>query len=331
MKLAFPGLLWVALPAPAQHSMAISGEAIWACLWYSVCSSLMLILNKLAVTYIPLPSFVTFVQLASCSAFIWCLPYINGTVVDKIEWVKVKPYLIYVASFSAGIYTNMKALETSNVDTVIVFRCCTPLVVSFLDFLFLGREFPNLRSIAALVALLVGAFNYVTSDSAFMLDGLSAYFWVSIYFCLLCFSMAYGKQVTDAVPMNTMWGPALYSNFLSIPPTILFGLMGNEQAKFAVMPWNLYALFMLLLSCVMGIGISYTGWAARKLVSATTYTLVGVMNKMATVTINVLIWDQHASMQGLFWLVLCIVAGTFYQQAPMRAVPAAAAEAALPK
>lgn len=238
--------------------------------------------------------------------------------VDAIEWSKVKPYLIYVASFSAGIYTNMKALESSNVDTVIVFRCCTPLVVSFLDYLFLNRELPNFRSLSALVVLLIGAVGYVSSDSAFKMDGYAAYFWVTVYFFLLCFSMAYGKQVTDSVPMNTMWGPALYSNFLSIPPTLLFGVMANEQAKVENVVFSNKALLFLFFSCAMGIGISYTGWAARKLVSATTYTLVGVMNKMATVTINVLIWDQHASSVGLFWLVICIIAGTMYQQAPMR-------------
>ena len=37
------------------------------------------------------------------------------------------------------------------------------------------------------------------------------------------------------------------------------------------------------LSCVFGIAIGYTGWAARDMVSATTYTLVGVVNKLISV------------------------------------------------
>lgn len=297
----------------------INPEIAIALLSYSACSSLMLIANKLAITSIPLPSLVTLVQLISCTAFIFALSARHPALVDKIEWVKVKPYLVYVASFSAGIYCNMKALEKSNVDTVIVFRCCTPLVVALMDSMFLGRELPNLRSCASLVLLMVGATGYVMSDSAFRMDGLAAYFWVTMYFFLLCFSMTYGKLVTDATPMRSMWGPALYSNLLSIPPTMLFGVVSHEWRNARGLEWTSGGAASLFASCILGIGISYTGWAARSMVSATTYTLVGVMNKMVTVAVNVLIWDQHASSTGLCWLSLCIGAGTIYQQAPMRA------------
>ena len=237
---------------------------------------------------------------------------------DRIEWSKVKPYIVYVLSFSAGIYTNMKALESSNVDTVIVFRCCTPLMVSLGDYFFLNRELPSMRSTAALVLLMGGATGYVMADNAFRLDGATAYFWVSIYFFLLCFSMTYGKKITDSVPMKSMWGPALYSNFLSIPPTVVMGLMASEQSKVSSIVWSNEALFFLALSCVLGVGISYTGWNARKAVSATLYTLVGVMNKLLTVVVNIIIWDQHSSAMGLMWLLLCIVAGSIYQQSPVR-------------
>jgi len=32
----------------------------------------------------------------------------------------------------------------------------------------------------------------------------------------------------------------------------------------------------------------------------------------------VLLWDQHASPQGLFWIVICIVTSAFYRQAPLQ-------------
>ena len=41
---------------------------------------------------------------------------------DKWEWYKIKPYLVYVGMFVATIYTNMRALQHSNVETIIVFR-----------------------------------------------------------------------------------------------------------------------------------------------------------------------------------------------------------------
>ena len=53
-------------------------------------------------------------------------------------------------------------------------------------------------------------------------------------------------------------------------------------------------------------------------VSATSYTLIGVLNKCATVLVNLMIWDQHASPVGIASLFVCLVGGTFYQQAPYR-------------
>mmetsp|Transcript_108524 Transcript_108524/g.315625 ORF Transcript_108524/g.315625 Transcript_108524/m.315625 type:complete len:85 (-) Transcript_108524:496-750(-) len=66
-----------------------------------------------------------------------------------------------------------------------------------------------------------------------------------------------------------------------------------------------------------------SGWYCRSLVSATTYTLVGVMNKFITIVGNVLIWDQHATPTGLSFLFLCILGGAMYRQAPMRDQPVA--------
>ena len=54
------------------------------------------------------------------------------------------------------------------------------------------------------------------------------------------------------------------------------------------------------------------------MVSATTYTLVGVVNKFLTVLLNVIIWDKHSTPLGIVAVCICLAAGLFYQQAPMR-------------
>merc|ERR1711920_675525 len=74
----------------------------------------------------------------------------------------------------------------------------------------------------------------------------------------------------------------------------------------------------LLLSCVVGVGISWSGWNCRSKISATAYTLLGVICKFISVLINVLIWDKHATKAGLGWLAVCLVASSTYRQAPMR-------------
>jgi GDP-mannose transporter len=54
------------------------------------------------------------------------------------------------------------------------------------------------------------------------------------------------------------------------------------------------------------------------MVSAATYTLVGVVNKFFTVLLNVFLWDKHSSTAGLGAVCVCLAAGFFYQQAPLR-------------
>jgi GDP-mannose transporter len=68
------------------------------------------------------------------------------------------------------------------------------------------------------------------------------------------------------------------------------------------------------LSCVFGLLISFFGFVARKAVSATAFTVTGVVNKFLTVAINVTIWDKHASPAGLVCLLFTIVGGVLYQQ-----------------
>lgn len=79
-----------------------------------------------------------------------------------------------------------------------------------------------------------------------------------------------------------------------------------------------YGYFMLLLSCVVGTGISYSGWWCRSLTTATTYTTLGVMCKFATVLLNMLVWDNHAAPAGIAALLICLSAGAMYKEAPLR-------------
>merc|ERR1719343_906637 len=77
-------------------------------------------------------------------------------------------------------------------------------------------------------------------------------------------------------------------------------------------------LLLLALGSLVGTGIGYSGWWCRSLVSATSYTLIGVMNKCLTIILNTLIWDKHANPGGIFSLFICIAGGMIYKQAPMR-------------
>ena len=109
----------------------------------------------------------------------------------------------------------------------------------------------------------------------------------------------------------------LYTNLFSLPWTVLLFLVMNEQ-RFLVQ-LNLMtvpALFWVCASCVVGVGISYSGWALRDVVSATTYSLVGVLNKMASIAFSVVVFPSNTTFNGVACLTACIGFGLFYVDPP---------------
>jgi len=212
----------------------------------------------MAIHYLPSPSIVSFAQILF-SALAVLLIKAFGYPVDWFEWEKVKAYAIYIVIFVAAIYTNMKALALSNVETVIVFRACTPIAVSIIEYFFMDRELPSLRSSISLSIVAIGALLYCLSDSQLKLNGLSSYTWVIIYFVLITVEMTYGKKLTSSVKMESVWGPVLYCNFLSILPMFLLAYFQGDFENFSSLMSQIptSGLIVLIFSCVAGTLIGY--------------------------------------------------------------------------
>jgi drug/metabolite transporter (DMT)-like permease len=304
---------------------------------YSFCSGTLVLLNKLTLHFLPFPSLVVSFQLLACIILVYGAKFAGLINVDPIKWEYVKPYLLYILFFSTGVYCNMRSLNISNVETVIVFRALSPILVAFLDALFLGREWPSPRSWAGLITLVIGAYGYASFDEQFQTQGYGAYSWPTAYTIIIALEMAYGKKIVKSVPLVTTSGPVIYTNLIGFVPMLLLANVGGEYSKF----WDYFwaddnqrlpplAILLLVLGSVVGTGIGYSGWWCRGVVSATSFTLIGVMNKCLTVLLNTLIWDQHAKPGGIFCLFLCIAGGMVYKQAPMRglekSVPGISAE-----
>jgi GDP-mannose transporter len=177
-----------------------------------------------------------------------------GAQIDGFEWEKVKAYSIYIVAFVGAIYANMKALSYSNVETLIVFRACSPISVTIIEYFFMDRAWPTLRSTFSLGLVATGAIIYCISDSQLTLNGFSTYSWVLIYFVLITFEMTYGKKLTSSVKMDSVWGPVLYCNSLAALPMFLLGYVNgdyeNISEKLSELPAN--GALVLLFTCVTG-------------------------------------------------------------------------------
>jgi GDP-mannose transporter len=293
-------------PATAAATVAVLG--------YMLCSSLMLIVNKLAVHHLPAPSAVLLSQLIASAVACRTLGLMGVIEVEPLNVDKIKQFWIVPFAFLGTVFANIKILQFANVETFIVFRSSTPLLISVADYFFLGRELPSGRSWACLGLLLVGSVGYVLNDKFFRVD---AYFWVVIWFAVFSFDQIYIKHKVDTVKMTT-WTQVYYTNALASPLLLVILISTGELAVLQVFTWTPMSIFWLLTSAVMGVAIAYFSFLARSAVSATYFTVIGNTCKVLTVFINVMMWDLHATPAGLFSLFICLVGAYFYKQAPLR-------------
>jgi len=220
-----------------------------------------------------------------------------------------------VLAFVALIYCNAKTLQYANVETFIVFRASTPILLSVADYIFLGRELPNMKSTGMIAILVLGAVGYVATDQGFHIKG---YSWLSIWYVIFLFDQIYLKFVADTVKMKSNWGKVYYQNLLASFPLLLIFFVSGDYSVLQTFEWTTASFLAFFVSCVLGTAMSYFAWLARTLVSATYFSVVGNVCKLATVLINFMIWDKHANVQGTVCLFTCLLAAYFYEQAPLR-------------
>lgn len=93
------------------------------------------------------------------------------------------------------------------------------------------------------------------------------------------FDTVYVKHMCDTLKM-TNWGRVFYTNFLALPPLMVALPMLNEQAVLYKLTWGWSTLGPLVLSCVVGVAMSHASYLLRETVSATYFTIVGILCKV---------------------------------------------------
>jgi drug/metabolite transporter (DMT)-like permease len=307
--------------SPLAAAAGVTPAVVTAVLTYSACSASLLLVNKYVMTLVPSAPLVTAIQ---C---LFCIVAIGGGALafdvprlGDFSPALLRAYALYTVLFVLGIYSNMRALEESNVDTVIVFRAATPLLVAAADWALMGREAPSARSLASMLVVAVGCAAFVTVDRDFELKGLRAYAWVSVYVVCIAAEMVLGKQITSK--HDAPLGASVFlTNAFALVPFLAIGASTGELARGLAARFTPFTCAVLVVSCALSAGIGFTSWWARSLVSATTFTVVGTVNKIATVLLNIVVWNKHATPLGTLFLLVCLAAGALYQQAPLRAAP----------
>jgi len=271
---------------------------------------MLLIINKLALWLVPDASFILLCQFLCSSLAVRVIKFLKPDMdIELLCWEKSKAFVIATLVFYMCLLANTKALQSVNVETVIVARSCSPIAVSLLDHIVLQRPLPSLKGLLALLSIALGAVVYALADEGFHVQG---YLWLLAYFVFIVVEMVFVKFIVETIPMST-WTRVYYNNTLSLPMAVI-SLVVVDDMRFLRVDWNIGAIGIVLLSCAIGVGISYAGFNLRQLVSATSFTVVGVVCKLVTILINDIIWKHHSNVLGHIGLFICIASGFGYEK-----------------
>ncbi|XP_020104919.1 GDP-mannose transporter GONST3 isoform X2 [Ananas comosus] len=305
-------LPWTDILASLAQKASVYGVAIGYCL----SASLLSIINKWAVMKFPYPGALTALQYLTSVLGVLICGQLRLIEHDSLNLRTMWKFLPAAVMFYISIFTNSELLLHANVDTFIVFRSAVPIFVAIGETLYLHQPWPSFKTWVSLSTILGGSVIYVLTDYQFTV---TAYSWAVAYLVSMSIDFVYIKHVVMTIGLNT-WGLVLYNNLealLLFPLELLimgeWDKMKDDSAKVA----NWYSFEVILpvgLSCLFGLSISFFGFSCRRAISATGFTVLGIVNKLLTVVINLVIWDKHASLVGTIGLLICMSGGVLYQQ-----------------
>ncbi|KAL1330913.1 hypothetical protein HN51_048156 [Arachis hypogaea] len=294
---------------------------------YCLSASLLSIINKWAVMKFPYPGALTALQYFTSAAGVFIVGRLKLVEHDPLDLLTMWRFLPAAIIFYLSLFTNSELLLHANVDTFIVFRSVVPIFVAVGETLFLHQPWPTLKTWASLATIFAGSVLYVATDYQFTF---MAYSWALAYLISMTIDFVYIKHVVMTIGLNT-WGLVLYNNLEAL---LLFPLelmiMGElKKIKHEISDESDWYSFEVVLpvglSCLFGLSISFFGFSCRRAISATGFTVLGIVNKLLTVVINLVVWDKHSTWVGTVGLLICMLGGIMYQQSTSK--PKAAKEA----
>lgn len=307
------------------HQASIYGVAAGYC----ISASLLSIINKWAIMKFPYPGALTALQYLTSAAGVFIFGRLKLLEHDPLDLVTMWRFLPAAIIFYLSLFTNSELLLHANVDTFIVFRSAVPIFVAIGETLFLHQPWPSVKTWLSLATIFGGSVLYVLTDYQFTF---MAYSWALAYLVSMSIDFVYIKHVVMTIGLNT-WGLVLYNNLeaLLLFPLELFIMGELKKIKHEISDesdWHSFQVVLPVgLSCIFGLAISFFGFSCRRAISATGFTVLGIVNKLLTVVINLVIWDKHSKLLGTVGLLICMIGGIMYQQSTSKPKPEKQVEA----
>jgi drug/metabolite transporter (DMT)-like permease len=297
--------------AAGDEAPGRSMEFMSAVAQFTFASVSMMLGNKLAVTYLPLPCTLVFIQ--ALGTLLLLVTVVRGEV-DRPTMRTAQRWLPIAVLFTFMLYTSLKSFVYAGVATVLIFRNIGAIFTTVVEYFVRGVTV-NARIVASEVLIVIGAVMYGWGAIDFSWVGL---FWILIN---VAGQVAYGvllKKMMDVQPSfkeMSKFTMSMYNNLLAMPLVLVILVLQGEQHTFGGHADDVsgFGWAVILLTCFLGFLISTAGFGLQKLVSATTFIVINNMTKFLNLILGMaFLNDKLAGFYDACGCLIALGAGCWY-------------------
>ena len=297
-------------------------------LLFYMCSSMgMMIFNKLVLRAIRLPIAVCIVQMAFTVCALFALPGLRsslhfGSLRDAWRWGRIVPLL-----FAIMLVTSMLALKHATMGAVVVVRNIAPLPTLLIEAVSGERVEVDAQTVLALLAAVGGVTLYSRNDIQFSLTGLA---WMGANMVACVLERLLQRRMIAVEPIDvSKTGMMLLNNgigcVLLLPLLAPFGEVPQLPLFLGL---DRGALLLLLLSCAVGVSISFSGLAAQRHVTATGMFVLNNSCKFVVIGFGIFVFGEARSRAAVVGCTVAMLSGVWYAHARNQLAAATKAAAA---
>lgn len=302
----------------------INNQALLSGLAYCLSSCSMILVNKYVLSSYDFSAGISLMLYQNLvSVLIVSMLSTLGVIsTEPLTWRLIKVWLPVNVIFVGMLVTSMFSLRYINVAMVTVLKNVTNVITAVGEMYLFSKHHDN-RVWVALFLMIISAISGGFTDLSFNAVG---YTW-QIINCFLTASYSLTlRRVMDTAKLVTKSGNlnefsmVLLNNTLSLPLGLLLIFVFNEVDYIATTPLLRLPTFWLVitLSGFLGLAISFTSMWFLHQTSATTYSLVGSLNKIPLSVAGILLFKVPTSLENSASILFGLVAGVFFARAKVR-------------
>ncbi|KAK4785106.1 hypothetical protein SAY86_001795 [Trapa natans] len=307
-----------------SRKIRIHNQALLSGFAYCVSSCSMILVNKYVLSSynfnagISLMLYQNLISVVIVSA----LSFFGLISTEPLTLRLIKVWLPVNVIFVGMLITSMFSLKYINVAMVTVLKNVTN-VITALGEMYLFSKHHDSRVWTALFLMIISAFSGGITDLSFHATGyawqITNCFLTASYSLTLRRVMDTAKQVTKSGNLNE-FSMVLLNNTLSLPLGFILIFVFNEVDYLIATPLLRLPTFWLVMtfSGILGLAISFTSMWFLHQTGATTYSLVGSLNKIPLSVTGIVLFNVPTSLENSVSIFFGLLAGVFFAGAKMR-------------